>query len=139
MTQITLEYFQIVANNEESPLTVKSGEDVTDRRGKYMRVDPTTGKAMLGNASSTNEIGSLRGVALSTQKNVGDSVTLFRWGLLDWGDALDSMAFGATIYVSDTDGIFADAQGSNSAPAGKVWPVFEHDGTVKRLAYIDLR
>lgn len=140
MALLTLEYFQIVQDYEPTTLTVKSGESISDRRGKYLRVDGTTGKAMLGNATSAGEVGGLRGVALSDQKYVGDSVTLFRYGLLDWGDALDGMDFGALIYVSDTDGTFGDAAGTvTTATAGRVFPVFEHDGTVKRLALIDLR
>lgn len=139
MTAITIEYFQVVANYEQSSLTVKSGEAVASgRRGMYMRVDATTGKAMLGNDSSAGEVGGLHGIALSDQKYLGDSVTLFRFGLLDWGNALDGMDIGAPIYVSDTDGTFADSTGSTGTIAGRVWPVFEHDGTVKRLAYINL-
>lgn len=140
MALLTLEYVQLVANFEPTSLTVKGGETISDRRGKYLRVDGTTGKAMLGNATSAGEVGGLRGIALSDQKYVGDSVTLLRHGLMDFGDALDGMDYGATIYVSDTDGTLADAAGTvTTATAGKVWPVFEHDGTVKKLAYIDLR
>jgi hypothetical protein len=138
MATLTLEYVQLVHNYETSSLTVKSGETVSDRRGKYLRVDATTGKAMLGNATTATEVGTLRGVALSTQTHVGDSVTLLRHGLMDWGDALDDMDFGDPIYLSDTDGTFADAAGTvTTAICGYVWPVFEHDGTVKKLAYIN--
>lgn len=140
MTAITIEYFQVVQDREETSLTVKSGETVSSRRGKFMRVDATTAKAMLGNASSTTEYANLHGIALSNEKYVGDSVTLFRDGLLDWGDALDSMDYGAPIYVSDTDGTFADSAGTvTTAIAGYVFPVFESDGTVKKLADIKLR
>lgn len=137
MALITLEYFQVVAEYPGS-VTVKSGEDVSDRRGKYMRVDTSTGKAVLGNASSAGEVGTLRGIALSTQKHVGDSVTLLRHGLCDFGDGLDGMDYGEEIRLSDTDGTFADAAGTvTTAVVGYVWPVFEHDGTVKKLAYIN--
>lgn len=140
MSLLTIEYFQIVVNREESPLTVKGGESVTSRKGKFLRVDSTTGKAVLGNASSTTEYANVHGIAMSDQKYLGDSVTLFRDGLLDWGDALDSMDYGAPIYVSDTDGTFADSAGTvTTAIAGYVVPVFEHDGTVKKLADIKLR
>lgn len=138
MATLTLEYVQVVANYEPSSLTVKSGETIADRRGKYLRVDATTGKAMLGNATSADEIGGLRGIALSDQKYVGDSVTLFRFGLLDFGDALDDMDYGESIHLSDTDGTLADTAGSTAAIVGKVFPVFEHDGTVKKLAYINV-
>lgn len=137
MALITIEYFQIVENWNE--ITLESGEDVSSgRRGKYMRVDATTGKAVLGNATSATEVGTLRGVALSTQKQVGDTVSLLRHGLLDFGNGLDGMDYGEAIFLSDTDGTFADAAGTTtSAIVGYVYPVFEHDGTVKKLAYIN--
>lgn len=136
MAALTLEYCEIVENWNE--ISLKGGETVASRRGKYMRVDATTGKAMLGNATSATEVGTLRGVAMSTQKYVGDPVSLLRHGLMDWGNALDGMDYGEAIYLSDTDGTFADAAGTvTSAIVGYVWPVPQHDGTVKKLAYIN--
>lgn len=136
MALLTIEYFEVVQIDDQ--ITVKSGEDVSSRRSKYMRVDSTTGKAVLGNATAAAEVGTLRGVALSTQQHVGDSVTLLRRGLLDWGNALDGMDYGEAIKLSDTDGTFADAAGTVDTTVGYVYPVFEHDGTVKKLAYINL-
>lgn len=136
MATLTLEYFRVVEN--WNSITLKGGETVSDRAGKYMRVDSSTGKAVLGNATSATEVGTLRGIALTDQKYVGDSVTLLRNGLVDMGNALDGMDYGEAIYLSDTDGIFADAAGTvTTAIVGYVWPVFEHDGTVKKLAMID--
>jgi len=140
MALLTLEYCEIVTNEEQSPLTFKGGETVSDRRGKFMRLDPTTGKAMLGNASSTAEYGNLHGIAISDQKYLGDSVTFFRVGLLDWGNALDGMSYDDPIYLSDTDGTFADAAGTvTAAIAGYVVSSFTSDGTAHKLAAIDLR
>ena len=140
MTALTLSRCDVVKHfDDDGPLTVKSGEDISNRRGKYLRVDATNGKAMLGNATSTGELGNLNGVAVSNQKHTGDSVTLLRHGLMDWGTALDAMDYGAPIYVSDTDGVFADSAGSTSKVAGRVFPVFEDNGDVKKLALIDLR
>lgn len=138
MALLTLEYVKVVAEYAGS-ITVKGGETVSSRPGKYLRIDATTGKAMLGNATAAGEVGGLHGVAMTSERYVGDSVTLLRHGLMDWGDALDGMDFGASIFVSDTDGTFADAAGTVSTVAGRVYPVFEADGTVKRLALIDLR
>lgn len=136
MALLTLEYLRVVEN--WNSITLKGGETVTDRAGKYMRVDSSTGKAVLGNASSATEVGTLRGIALTDEKYLGDSVTLLRNGLVDMGNALDGMDYGEAIYLSDTDGTFADAAGTvTTAIVGYVWPVFEHDGTVKKLAMID--
>ncbi len=136
MALITLEYFKVEENWNE--ITVKSGETIASRAGKYLRVDATTGKAMLGNATTADEVGTLRGIALTSERYVGDSVSLLRNGLCDFGDGLDGMDFGDPIFVSDTDGTFADAAGTvTTAIVGYVWPVFEADGTVKKLAMID--
>ena len=141
MALLTLEYFKVVTNEEDSPLTFKGGETVSSRKGKFLRIDPTTGKAMLGNASSAAEYGNLHGIAMMDQKYVGDPVTLFRVGLVDFGNALAGMDYDDPIYVSDTDGTFADAAGTvTTAIAGYVCPVIEADGTtIKKLATIDLR
>lgn len=138
MALITLEYFKVVEKWEE--ITVKGGETVASRAGKYLRVDTTTAKAMLGNASSAAEVGTIRGVAETTEKYVGDSVTLLIAGLVDFGNGLAGMDYGEAIFLSDTDGTFADAAGTvTTAIVGHVWPVFEADGTVKKLAKIDCR
>lgn len=136
MTAITLEYFKVVEKWDE--ITVKSGETVSSRAGKYLRVDGTSGKAMLGNATSATEVGTLRGIAETNERYLGDSVTLLRYGLVDFGNGLDAMDYGAPIYLSDTDGTLADSAGTTAtAIVGYVWPVHEADGTVKKLAMID--
>lgn len=137
MALITLEYLQVV-EEWEGNITVKGGEAIADRKGTYLRVDSTTAKAMLGNASSAGEVGTLRGIALTNEKYLGDSVTLLRHGLLDFGNGLDGMDVGDPIFLSDTDGTLADAAGTvTTAIVGYVWPVWEHDRVVKKLAYIN--
>lgn len=139
MTAIVPGDFRVVSNFEPTSLTIKGGETISDRKGKFLRVDGTTGKAMLANASSAAEAGGLHGFALSNQRVVGDSVSLFRHGLLDWGDALDALDFGDSVYLADTDSAYADSAGTVTVEVGKVWPVFESDGSIKRLLYVDLR
>lgn len=137
MTAITLEYFKVVEKYQE--VTLKGGETVSSRAGKYMRVDATTGKAVLGNATSATEVGTIRGLAETDQAYLGDSVTLLQHGLCDFGDALDGMDYGALIYLSDVDGTLADAAGTvTTAIVGYVQPKFEADGTAKKLAYINM-
>lgn len=136
---IVLADFKVVKNWQE--MKVKSGEDVsTDRQGKYMRIDATTGKAMLGNASSSGEVANLRGIAMSNQAYVGDPVTLLRYGVIDVGTIteLTALDFGAPVYLSDTDGLFRDAAGTVSTVIGRVWPLWDGDA-VKRGIMIDLR
>jgi hypothetical protein len=139
MAAITLEYFKVVEKWEE--ITVKSGEDIASRAGKYLRVDASTGKAMLGNASSAGEVGTLRGIAETNQRYVGDSVTLLRRGLIDVGDGLDDLDYGEAVYLTDTDGVLGDVASIGTvttAIVGYVWPNFEADGTANKLLYINV-
>lgn len=120
-------------------ITVKSGEALADRKGKYLRVDGTTGLAMFGNATTTGEVGVFKGLALTTQQFVGDSVTILMKGIVDVGDGVDGLAVGASVFVSDTDGELADTAGTVSTIAGRVYPVFSSgDGTFRKLLYINL-
>lgn len=138
MTAVVFERFEIVQNFDPTPLSTQSGEAITDRKGKYLRVDQTTGKAMLGNSSSAGEVGPLNGFAMSNQRNTGDRVSLFRHGLVDVGAALDSLSVGASVYLADTDSTFGTTAGTVSVVVGKVWPLIEADGSLKKLLYVDL-
>lgn len=140
MAKLTFDYFEVM-EKWETVQTI-SGEDIaTGRRGKYMRVDATTGKAVYGNGSSATEVGVLRGLALSNQKHEGDAVTLLRYGLVDIGNELDSLDFGAAVYVDDDDGALGSASGDSAetAIAGYVWPVALADGTILKKLLVDLR
>jgi len=138
MTAVTPTDFRIVVQREESPLTVPSGESISSRKGKYCRVDGTTGKAMLGNSSSSGEVGGIHGFAMSNQRFVGDAVTLFRDGILDWGSGLDSLSVGATVYLADVDSTYADAAGTATQAIGKVINYIESDGSLKKMLDVDL-
>lgn len=139
MTAVTPTDFRVVVQREESPITVPSGESISSRKGKYCRVDGTTGKAMLGNASSSGEVGGIHGFAMTNQRFVGDAVTLFRDGISDWGSGLDSLAVGASVYLADLDSTFADSAGSQTLVVGKVIAVLESDGSVKKMLDSNIR
>ena len=139
MTAVTFTDFRIVSVFDPSPLTVPSGESISDRKGKYLRVDGTTGKAMLGNASAAGEVGGLNGFGMSDQRFVGDAVSLFRHGLVDVGTGLDTLDVGASVYLADTDSTFATTAGTVTQAVGKVYDIIESDGSVKRLLFVDLQ
>jgi hypothetical protein len=139
MAKLTLDYFEVM-EIWETVQTV-SGEAITDRRGRYCRVDATTGKAMLGNGSSAGEVGVLRGLAMTNQKYSGDPVTLLRYGLVDVGDELDSLDYGASVYIDDDDGALggASADSTTTSVAGFVYPVAQDNGTILKKLLVDLR
>lgn len=141
MANITLDYFEVMEIwGGEGSLETISGESITsERKGKFLRVDATSGKAVYGNASSSGEVAILHGLAMTNQKHAGDAVTLLRYGLVDVGDELDALDYGAAVYLSDTDGLLSTTAGTVSTVAGRVWPVAEHDGTIRKKLMIDLR
>lgn len=88
--------------------------------GQRCRFDATTGKVALGNG--TNAAEARRGGIATHAAAIGESVTIINQGLVDIGEAIAALDFGALVYVSDTDGTFADTAGTVSVVAGQVVP-----------------
>lgn len=91
--------------------------------GQAVYID-SAGKFALADASGAGTAGAF-GVAIQKATEAGEAVTAVRKGLLDMGDALDALAFGASVYLSDTNtGILADAAGTVSKVVGTVAPAW---------------
>jgi hypothetical protein len=79
----------------------------------------TDGKWTKSNGSSSTEA---RIIGLLVSKDgAAASGTVVRKGVLDGYD-LSSLAYGALVYLSDTDGTLADAAGTVSVVVGRVVP-----------------
>lgn len=89
--------------------------------GQYCRLDVTTGKIALGNATVLAEVGKGGGIAIKTAAT-GGALSIIRRGLVDVGNALNAMAYGAEVFISNTDGTFADSAGTVSTVIGYVHP-----------------
>lgn len=89
--------------------------------GQYVRIDATTGKIALGNATTSTEVGRGGGIAIKTAA-AGGPLTVVRRGLVDVGNALNALSYGQVVYLSDTDGTFADSAGTVSTIIGYVHP-----------------
>lgn len=87
-------------------------------KGQRCRFDASTGKITKGNATNATE-GKRGGIALESA-GAGEAVTILNQGLVNVGEALAALNWGAEVYVSDTDGAFADAAGTVSIIAGQV-------------------
>jgi hypothetical protein len=83
----------------------------------------TDGSVTPANATNTTE-NNFQGIAVIKAERVGRAVTVVRGGLVDVGNALDAMAFGAPVFLSDTDGAFDTAAGTTSVIAGRVHPIW---------------
>ncbi len=90
--------------------------------GQRCRFDATTGKIALGNGTTAAE--ARRGGIACHAAAIGEAVTIINQGTVDVGEALAALDFGALVYVSDTDGTFADAAGTVSVTAGQVIPLW---------------
>lgn len=63
------------------------------------------------------------GVAITSANAANITITVVRKGIVDLGDALGDLAYGATVYLSATPGGIYDANPGNSIVIGKVVPV----------------
>lgn len=80
--------------------------------GQRCRFDASTGKIALGNGTTAAEIAP-GGIAVHAAA-VGEAVTIINQGIVDVGDALSALNYGAPIYVSDTDGTFGTADSDST-------------------------
>lgn len=103
--------------------------------GQYVRLD-TAGKWALGNGTTTGEVGAGGGIALKSVA-AGEALTALRRGIVDIGDGFTALAFGASVYLSDTDGALDTAAGTVSKVVGYVdsaWAAASAD----KLLHVDL-
>lgn len=101
--------------------------------GKRCRFDASTGKIALGNGTTADEV-KAGGIAVNAAA-AGQAVTIINQGIVDVGDALDALDYGADIYVSDTDGTFSTAVGDSTVDVivGQVIPGWDNTTADKLL------
>lgn len=95
--------------------------------GQAYRINTSTGKATKANATVVAEaaqsgagvFNSQLFVAVDGALQAGNSVTGMKAGLID-GFNLDALAYGAPVFLSDTDGSLADTAGTISTVVGRV-------------------
>lgn len=130
---ITASDVRVVKRADEHQHTAPAGEAIT--AGQYIRQDPSTGKFVLGNGTTSGEVGD--GFIAENNASVGDTVTGHKSPVvLDVGDALSGLNYGASVYLSDTDGTLADAAGTVSTVVAKV--VAGWAGSAKKLLRLTL-
>lgn len=113
----------LVRATESELLTAPVGEAGT--AGQYYRYNTSTGKLEKGNATTTGELGNIGGILLDSVSTVNLTGTIALPGaIVDLGDALTSMAYGAPIYISDTDATLADSAGTVSRIMAIVWAAY---------------
>ncbi len=98
--------------------TYPAGEAIT--AGMPVRLD-ADGKWTAANGTAAAEA-AVRGVAIATVA-AGMPVTAVKKGIMSGWD-LAAMAYGADVFLSDTDGRLADAHGTVTVIAGYVVPLW---------------
>jgi hypothetical protein len=106
--------------------------------GQVFRYDPTTGRAELANGSALAEAAQATAagtfavnfiselfLAIDGARQGGNAVTGMKKGEVDGFDLL-SLAFGAKIYLSDTDGSLGDTVGTIATVIGRIRPAPFH-------------
>jgi len=116
-------------------LTLPADEAI--EAGEMVRIDPTTGRFTLANATSAAE-GRAFGMAVRSVA-AGAALTAVKRGIMDIGDALDDNDHDDEIQLSDTAGALDDGAGSPTGayPVGRVFPGFG-SVTVDKLLFIDI-
>ncbi len=123
---------RVVVRGNEHQHTAPAGEAIA--AGQYIRWS-TAGKFELGNATAAGEVGD--GFIAEKDAAVGEPVTGVKGPtVLDVGDALSALAYGASVYLSDTDGTLATTAGTVSTVVGKVVPGWA--GSAKKLLRLSL-
>ena len=134
---ITAADVRVVKRADEHQMSAPMLEACT--AGQYIRTDPTTGKFRLGNATTLTEIGD--GFIAEHSRAIGEPNTGLKGPcVLDVGDALSGLDFGASVHLSITDGTLADADSGAYGEAlvvGTVIPAFG-DTTAKKLMRLEL-
>lgn len=106
--------------------------------GQYMRLNTTSGKFELGIATSAPNLGNI-GFICTRNVDAGLAVVGLKKGILDLGEALAGLAFGAQVFVSDTSGTLGDAAGTSSKIVGVVIPGWATSGAnADKLLLVDM-
>jgi len=104
--------------------------------GEYCRLN--TGSGMIEKGNATNAAESRDGGIAINSGVARQAITVVADGIVDVGDALNALAYDADVFLSDTDGKFADAAGTVSKIAGTVVPGWANTTADKLLRVKDL-
>lgn len=117
---ITAADVHLVRGGNEHQHTAPSAAVITAGQAVYL---DSNGKWALVDADTAAHVAGLVGVALSGAETAGLTVTAaLPDSVLDMGEALAALAFGAAVYASNTAGALGDAAGTTSKVIGRVVP-----------------
>lgn len=92
-------------------------------RGQWLYLT-TAGRVAAGNTNSAGKQ-QFVGIALNTAGD-GEPVDVLEEGFVD-GYEISALAYGATVYANDTDGVIGTAAGTMTVAIGRVVPISDRD------------
>jgi hypothetical protein len=125
-------YIHLVEAVEE-PRTYPAGEAVT--QGQVVSIN-SSGKVVKARATTGPVLP--KGIALTTAGAANLPVAVLRDGIVDVGNILSGLAYGALLYASDTAGVIADGSVNSLAAIGDVTPSFGGGATADKLLRIKM-
>jgi hypothetical protein len=109
----------LVRNDPDDQHTLPA--NVAMDKGTHVKIDGTTGNWV---KAVDTDIGVAQTyITIESAIAAGYSVTAIRKGLIDLGDALSGLAYGARVWASATAGVLADAATAANAQVGTVFAV----------------
>ena len=105
--------------------------------GEVCYIVAASGKYGLADENDSAPVNDPEGVAVVDANAANISITLIRQGVLDVGDALAGMDYGAPVYLSQTPGKLADADPAAGIVIGEVIPGWGYT-TADKLLRVDL-
>ncbi len=116
-------------------ITAPTGVSLT--KGEAVIYDPTSGRLAKGNAGAAATADCI-GIAISNTDQTAGVTTVVRKGYVNLGNALDALAFGAKIYLSNAAGKLADGPGTTNVIIGTVVPHYGATGTPDKVLRVNL-
>lgn len=110
--------------------------EVAVTAGQMGKLNTSTGKVNLALATTAPNAATI-GMALTSTDRQPQAPTFVRRGIVDLGAALDALAYGATVFLSDTAGTLSDTAGTSSKIIGTVIPGYA-ETTPSKLLRIDV-
>lgn len=104
-------------------------------KGNLVVEDATNARLKKADASTGLQV-NRSGICIETANVAGLTVSYVQEGIIDLGDALAGLSFGAPVYASDTAGALADAAGTQSAVVGSVIPGWGNGATADKLLQV---
>lgn len=133
MADLTVTKCKLVKGGDEHQFTAPAAVAIVP--GNSIRIN-TDGKFELADASAAGTLGDVY-VAIN-KAAAGETVTGVKSpSVVDLGDALSALAYGALVYVSDTAGALNDGAGTVTKVVGTVIPSWG-DTTPGKLLRVDL-